>query len=331
MEKHPSILVIDDEQVVCDSCYRILSNEDYQVYTNTNPIEGYQKALNNNYDLLLLDLCMDKMDGIQLLKKLRHIKSDMPVMIITGYPSKETKEESTNLGVLNYISKPFQPSEIVEPIKSFFEQKITPSKEILQNDIEATGIYFSDVHQNRENNLDILEISEYVKKKSKIKDIWFLSDFPFTNVDFIAEEIKKNNLKRIIIAGDTPGELKNLFTKAMIISGNDPDKVLLAGFRDYGVINKSGTELVKAVLLSTIYDISFEEAVFRNENPVNKETLIIGGGIAGIQASLEIANSGNKVYLVEKTGTIGGHMAMYDKTFPTLDCAACILTPKWWK
>jgi len=131
MEKHPSILVIDDEQVVCDSCYRILSNEDYQVYTNTNPVEGYQKALNNNYDLLLLDLCMDKMDGIQLLKKLRHIKSDMPVMIITGYPSKETKEESTNLGVLNYISKPFQPSEIVEPIKNFFEQKIIPSKGLI--------------------------------------------------------------------------------------------------------------------------------------------------------------------------------------------------------
>ncbi len=58
------------------------------------------------------------------------------------------------------------------------------------------------------------------------------------------------------------------------------------------------------------------------------ETLVLGGGIAGIQASLEIANSKNKVYLVEKSGTIGGHMAKFDKTFPTLDCAACILTPK---
>ena len=57
-------------------------------------------------------------------------------------------------------------------------------------------------------------------------------------------------------------------------------------------------------------------------------TLVIGGGIAGIQASLEIAESGHKVYLVERTGTIGGRMAMFDKTFPTLDCAACILTPK---
>jgi heterodisulfide reductase subunit A len=60
----------------------------------------------------------------------------------------------------------------------------------------------------------------------------------------------------------------------------------------------------------------------------NTETLVIGGGIAGIQAALEIAESGNKVYLVERTGTVGGRMAMFDKTFPTLDCAACILTPK---
>ncbi|EKD51314.1 MAG: hypothetical protein ACD_62C00286G0003 [uncultured bacterium] len=61
---------------------------------------------------------------------------------------------------------------------------------------------------------------------------------------------------------------------------------------------------------------------------VHQDTLVIGGGIAGIQASLEIADAGKKVFLVEKSGTIGGHMAMFDKTFPTLDCAACILTPK---
>jgi len=58
------------------------------------------------------------------------------------------------------------------------------------------------------------------------------------------------------------------------------------------------------------------------------DVLVIGGGIAGIQSALEIANAGKPVYLVEQTGTIGGHMAMFDKTFPTLDCAACILTPK---
>src|SRR5574339_532764 len=61
---------------------------------------------------------------------------------------------------------------------------------------------------------------------------------------------------------------------------------------------------------------------------INSDTLVIGAGIAGIQASLEIANAGQNVFLVERTGTIGGYMATFDKTFPTLDCAACILTPK---
>jgi heterodisulfide reductase subunit A len=61
---------------------------------------------------------------------------------------------------------------------------------------------------------------------------------------------------------------------------------------------------------------------------INPATLIVGGGIAGIQAALEIAESGNQVYLVEREPSIGGKMALFDKTFPTLDCAACILTPK---
>jgi heterodisulfide reductase subunit A len=62
--------------------------------------------------------------------------------------------------------------------------------------------------------------------------------------------------------------------------------------------------------------------------PVNQAALVVGGGIAGIQAALDIAESGRTVYLVEKEPSIGGHMARFDKTFPTLDCAACILTPK---
>ncbi len=75
-------------------------------------------------------------------------------------------------------------------------------------------------------------------------------------------------------------------------------------------------------------EVSFDTATVPKKVSVNPNTLVIGGGIAGIQASLEIADAGQKVYLVEKTGTIGGHMAMFDKTFPTLDCSACILTPK---
>ena len=62
--------------------------------------------------------------------------------------------------------------------------------------------------------------------------------------------------------------------------------------------------------------------------PINPDVLVVGGGIAGIHAALTLANAGKKVYLVEREPTIGGHMAKFDKTFPTLDCAACILTPE---
>jgi len=90
----------------------------------------------------------------------------------------------------------------------------------------------------------------------------------------------------------------------------------------------SGTERAKALIAAAVQGIPFTPPPASSPASFSTATLVIGGGVAGIQASLEIAASGNKVYLVERTGTIGGRMAMFDKTFPTLDCAACILTPK---
>ena len=123
MKNQPSVLVIDDEQIVCDSCHRILENEDYKVETNTNPTEGYNKAIANDYDLLLLDLNMSGLDGMKLLTKLRKDKPELPVIIITGYPTKETREESKKLGVNNYVLKPFKPNEILEPVKSIISNQ----------------------------------------------------------------------------------------------------------------------------------------------------------------------------------------------------------------
>ena len=62
--------------------------------------------------------------------------------------------------------------------------------------------------------------------------------------------------------------------------------------------------------------------------PIIQKALVVGGGIAGMQAALDIGNAGHTVYLVERQTTVGGHMLQFDKTFPTLDCAACIGTPK---
>ena len=114
----------------------------------------------------------------------------------------------------------------------------------------------------------------------------------------------------------------------MSLAGREPDEVRLASFREHGVSGDGATERAKAIAACAVYGVPFTLAARPSDAKWTSATLVIGGGIAGIQAALEIADGGKKVYLVERSGTIGGHMAMFDKTFPTLDCAACILTPK---
>jgi len=90
----------------------------------------------------------------------------------------------------------------------------------------------------------------------------------------------------------------------------------------------SATGKAKALVAAAVAKAAELVALPRKTVPVTNTAMVVGGGIAGIQAALDIADSGRTVYLVEKEPSIGGHMAQFDKTFPTLDCAACILTPK---
>ncbi len=92
--------------------------------------------------------------------------------------------------------------------------------------------------------------------------------------------------------------------------------------------HEQATKKAKALVSAAVRRVYYHQPLETKEVPVNTNTLIIGGGIAGIQAALEIAYAGHKVYLVEREPSIGGHMIQFDKTFPTLDCSACILTPK---
>ena len=129
-----------------------------------------------------------------------------------------------------------------------------------------------------------------------------------------------------MLAADHPGFYKAAFSRALVLAGGDGEQVRLASFAERG--DGASTERAKALVACAVQSLPFD--LVREAAPAsfNSATLVIGGGVAGIQAALEIAESGHKVYLVERTGTIGGRMAMFDKTFPTLDCAACILTPK---
>jgi heterodisulfide reductase subunit A len=144
----------------------------------------------------------------------------------------------------------------------------------------------------------------------------------------LARQIRAEHLSGVVVAGESPGFFKDAFARALAEGGGDPERIRLASFREHGATGDGALERAKAIVACAVHDVPFGLAAEPATAKVSPATLVVGAGIAGIQASLEIADAGHKVHLVERTATIGGKMAMFDKTFPTLDCAACILTPK---
>ncbi len=150
--------------------------------------------------------------------------------------------------------------------------------------------------------------------------------------EMIKEAIKEHNLTGLVICSCSPRMHEATFRKTAEQAGINPYMVEIANIREQcSWIHKDmavGTE--KAIVLgrTAIAKVNLNAPLTAGESPVTKRALVIGGGIAGIQTALDIADAGFEVDIVETKPTIGGKMAQIDKTFPTLDCAACILTPK---
>ncbi len=191
-----------------------------------------------------------------------------------------------------------------------------------------TGVYFEHYTNGHTDSLNFREIENYAKNIPGVSLIGNSNDLPPVEKETFISKIKNHRVEQIILAGYSPGMLQPFFAGIMSEIGLSPANLIICSFKEYGAIKSADTEFAKALLFCAIKGVPIETIITSGKPLVNDNTLVIGGGIAGIQASLEIANSNHKVYLLERTGTIGGHMAMFDKTFPTLDCAACILTPK---
>jgi heterodisulfide reductase subunit A2 len=176
--------------------------------------------------------------------------------------------------------------------------------------------------------VDLKAVAKYAGGLPSVAFVRDLGRNPRLDPAALKTEILARQLNRVVIAGDSPGYFKAAFTRAMVEAGGDPAEVRLASYREHGAAFGEGTERAKGITACAVLGVPYGLAAVPETTSVNPDTLVIGGGVAGIQAALEIADAGKKVYLIEKTGTLGGHMAMFDKTFPTLDCAACILTPK---
>ena len=150
--------------------------------------------------------------------------------------------------------------------------------------------------------------------------------------DLIRSDIKHLALNRVVVASCSPRMHELTFRKTVESGGLNPYLYEHANIREQCSWvhddRKLATNKAKDLVRAAVMRVHHHEPLVIREVPLNPNVLVIGGGIAGMQASLDIANGQKKVYLVEREPSIGGRMAQLDRTFPTLDCAECILTPK---
>jgi heterodisulfide reductase subunit A len=150
--------------------------------------------------------------------------------------------------------------------------------------------------------------------------------------DLIQQDIRDGLVNRVVVASCSPLMHEATFRRATGAGGISPFLFQMASIREHvswvTADAEDATEKAKALVAGAVRRVVLHESLERREVPVHPDVLVVGGGISGIHAALTLANAGKHVYLVEREPSVGGHMAMFDKTFPTLDCAACILTPK---
>ena len=148
----------------------------------------------------------------------------------------------------------------------------------------------------------------------------------------IVEEIRKHNLTKVVIASCSPKMHERTFRKTLEKAGLNPYLLEVVNLREQcSWVHKdkaAATRKAKALVRGGVQRAINLEPLHPTEMALSKDALVIGGGIAGISAALQLANSGYKVHLVEREASIGGRMAQLSKTFPTLDCAPCILSPR---
>ncbi|MFC1937662.1 4Fe-4S binding protein [Chloroflexota bacterium] len=195
------------------------------------------------------------------------------------------------------------------------------------------GVYICHCGSNIAGTVDVEAVTEFAKglpHVSVARDYKYMCSDP--GQDTIRQDIKNFRLNRVVVASCSPNMHERTFRRVCESAGLNPYLFQMANIREHcswiTEDREAATEKAKALVNAAVRRVYYQEPLETEEVSVNPNTLVIGGGIAGIQAALEIANSGHKVYLVEREPSIGGHMIQLDKTFPTLDCSACILTPR---
>lgn len=199
--------------------------------------------------------------------------------------------------------------------------------------MQKIGVFVCHCGSNIAATVDVARVAEEIRKEPGVVHA---EDYPYMCSEAgqakIASAIKEKGLTAIVVCSCSPRMHEATFRKAASRAGLNPYMVEIANIREHcSWIHKDREEATeKAVILAraAVSKVNLGTPLQPGESRVIKRALVIGGGIAGIQTALDIADAGYEVDIVEKTPSIGGRMSQLDKTFPTLDCSACILTPK---
>jgi len=199
---------------------------------------------------------------------------------------------------------------------------------------EKVGVYICHCGSNIAGVVDVEEVARWAGED--LDNVVVSKEYKFMcsslGQELIEDDIKNEGLTRVVVGACSPHLHEKTFRRACSNAGMNPYLCQMASLREqvsWVVEDKEvATQKAKAMIAGAVERVQHHEELEPTEVPVNPHTLVVGGGIAGIQAALELADAGHPVFLVEREPSIGGHMAQFDKTFPTLDCAACILTPK---
>jgi heterodisulfide reductase subunit A len=195
------------------------------------------------------------------------------------------------------------------------------------------GFYICHCGLNIAHKVRVAEVVDFARHLPNVvvaRDYKFMCSDP--GQELIEKDIHELALNRVVVASCSPRLHEKTFQNACQRAGLNPYLFQMASVREQvswvTVDGEHATRKAKTLAAAAINRVNYHHELQTREVSVHPDTLVVGGGIAGMQAALDIGNSDHKVYLVEKGTTIGGHMLQFDKTFPTLDCAACIGTPK---
>jgi heterodisulfide reductase subunit A len=189
------------------------------------------------------------------------------------------------------------------------------------------GVYVCHCGTNITSMVDVEAVSGFA---SKLENVVVARHYAYMCSDpgqaLIQDDIQKEGLSRVVVASCSPLMHEGTFRRACSEAGMNPYLFQMTNIREHcswvSDDRDAATQKAKALVSAAVHRVGYQEPLEMRKVEVKHSALVVGGGIAGIEAALRLADSGIQVYLVEREPSIGGHMARLYKTFPTLDCAA---------